>query len=176
MRPIYNWFYIKNKILDFIWKLNAVTLAAQILTIPLSIYHFHQFPNYFMFTNFVAVPLSSMIVLGEIFLCAVAWIPFVASLSGKILSWLIWVMNTWIERIELLYFSLWDGLQISIMQAIFLLVFAVGISYWLMEKVKQGLVIGLLGLIGFTMLRSFSFIGADQQKNNSVQCAAAKGC
>jgi competence protein ComEC len=164
MRPIYNWFYIKNKILDFIWKLNAVTLAAQILTIPLSIYHFHQFPNYFMLTNFVAVPLSSMIVLGEIFLCAVAWIPAIALLAGKLLGWMIWLMNTWIERIELLYFSLWDGLQISITQAIFLLVFATGTSYWLMEKVKQGLVIGLIGLLGFTVLRSFSFMNADQQK------------
>src|SRR6188768_1570053 len=31
MRPIYNWFYTKNKLLDLIWKLNAVTIAAQIL-------------------------------------------------------------------------------------------------------------------------------------------------
>src|SRR6202008_3383987 len=50
MRPVYNWFYVKNKILDFIWKLNAVTIAAQILTVPISIYHFHQFPKYFLLT------------------------------------------------------------------------------------------------------------------------------
>src|SRR6185436_21099945 len=80
MRPIYNWLNFRNKILDFIWKLNAVTLAAQILTIPLSIFHFHQFPNYFVLTNFVAVPLSSAIVLGEILLCAVVLIPFAALL------------------------------------------------------------------------------------------------
>jgi competence protein ComEC len=40
MQPIYHWFYIKNKTLDFIWKLNAVTIAAQILTVPIGIYHF----------------------------------------------------------------------------------------------------------------------------------------
>src|SRR4029078_261665 len=33
MQPIYNLFYIKNKLLDLIWKLNAVTIAAQILTV-----------------------------------------------------------------------------------------------------------------------------------------------
>ena len=164
MRPIHNWFYIKNKALDFIWKLNAVTLAAQILTVPLSIYHFHQFPNYFILTNFVAVPLSSMILLGEIFLCAIAWMPAVASVAGKLLSWMIWLMNTWIERIESLYFSLWDGLQISILQAILLIVFAAGASYWLMEKVKRGLAIGLVGLLGFVVLRSYSFIQTDRQQ------------
>src|SRR5690349_21680410 len=59
MKPIYNLFYIKNKILDSIWKLNAVSIAAQLLTTPFSIYHFHQFPDFFLLTNFVAVPLSS---------------------------------------------------------------------------------------------------------------------
>src|SRR6187399_1267692 len=50
MQPIYHWFYIKNKTLDFIWKLNAVTIAAQILTVPIGIYHFHQFPLNFLLT------------------------------------------------------------------------------------------------------------------------------
>lgn len=164
MRPIYNWFYIKNKTLDLIWKLNAVTLAAQVLTVPLSIYHFHQFPNYFLLTNFVAVPLSSMIVLGEIFLCAMAWIPAIGMLAGKIISWTIWMMNTWIERIEDLYFSLWDGLQINTPQVILLFVFITGISYWLMEKAKRGLMTGLFALFLFIALRSWSFIYADRQQ------------
>ena len=164
MRPIYNWFYIKNKILDAIWKLNAVTLAAQILTVPLSIYHFHQFPNLFILTNFLAVPLSSAIVLGEIFLCTISFIPFIALLVGKLLNWLIRIMNTYIEKIEAIRFSLWDGLQINILQAILLFFFAIGISYWLMEKSKMGLKLGLLALFGFAALRSYSFIEADRQQ------------
>jgi competence protein ComEC len=173
IRPIYNWFYIKNKILDFIWKLNAVTLAAQILSVPLSIYHFHQFPNYFLLTNFLAVPVSSIIVLGEIFLCAIAWVPAVATLAGKLLSWMIWLMNTWIERVETLRFSLWDGLQINILQTILLVILTAGISYWLMparmtrsdgEKAKRGLTIGLIALFGLVALRSFSFITAELQQ------------
>lgn len=164
LKPIYNWFYIKNKLLDFIWKLNAVTIAAQVLTVPLSIYHFHQFPNYFLLTNFLAVPLSSVIVLGEIFLCAISWIPAIALLAGKMLGWLIWVMNTWIERIESLRFSLWDEMQINIVQAILLILFAAGISYWLIEKAKRGLIIAVVGLFGFTVFRSFSFIQANRQQ------------
>lgn len=164
MRPVYNWFYFKNKLLDGVWKLNAVTIAAQILTVPLGIYHFHQFPNYFLLTNFAAVPLSSAIVLGEILLCVISFIPAVATLVGKLLSWLIWLMNTFIERIEAIPFSLWDGLQISILQAILLIFFAVGASYWLMEKSTRGLKLGLFALMGFVALRSYSFIQSNQQQ------------
>ena len=164
MRPIYNWFYIKNKVLDFLWKLNAVTLAAQILTVPLSIYHFHQFPNLFILTNFLAVPLSSAILLAEIFLCIISFIPAVAVLIGKLISWLIWLMNTYIEKIEAIRFSLWDGLQISILQAVLLILFAIGISYWLMEKSAKGLKFGLLAFLGFVALRSYSFMQSNQQQ------------
>ena len=139
MQPIYHWFYIKNKTLDFIWKLNAVTIAAQILTVPIGIYHFHQFPLNFLLTNFLAVPLSSFILLDEILLCIISFIPSLAAIIGKFISWLIWIMNSYIERIEMLPFSLWDGLQISILQAILLLIAAASMGFWLMEKNKAGL-------------------------------------
>ncbi len=164
MKPIYNLFYIKNKALDFIWKLNAVTLAAQILTIPISIYHFHQFPNLFFLTNFIAVPLSSIILIGEIFLCAASFIPPVAVLIGKALSWLIWLMNSYIERIEILPYSLWDGLYINVFQAIMLVVVSAGIGYWLIEKRSKGLTAGLLALLAFAIIRTISFINTSNQQ------------
>ncbi len=163
MRPIYNWFYCRNKILDFIWKMNAVTLAAQVLTLPLSIYHFHQFPTLFLLTNFVAVPLSSAILLGEIFLCIISFTPAVALFAGKGLAWLIWLMNTYIERIEMIPFSLWDRLQINIPQAIFMTLLTAGLSFWLMEKAKNGLKLAFFALAGFIILRSHSFLQSGRQ-------------
>jgi len=164
MQPVYNLFYTKNKLLDFFWKLNAVTIAAQILTLPVSIYHFHQFPVHFLLTNFVAVPLSSIILLGEIFLCIVSFIPAIALLIGKAVDWLITLMNIYVEKIEWLPFSLWDGLQINIAQAILLFFFITGTSYWLFEKKKTGLQIGLIALFCFFGLRGLSFRRADRQK------------
>jgi competence protein ComEC len=164
MRPVYNLFYIKNKILDAVWKLNAVTLAAQILTIPLSIYHFHQFPNYFLLTNFIAVPLSSLILLAEIFLCVIFFISPLALLTGKILAWLIYVMNSYVEKVESLPFSLLDSLQITITQTVFIFATIVGISIWLLEKKKIGLSIALGSLIIFTGLRSWSFWQINHQQ------------
>lgn len=164
MKPIYNWFYFSNKLLDLAWKLNAVTLAAQLLTIPLSVYHFHQFPLLFFLTNFLAVPLSSVILLGEILLCIITFIPGAALLTGKAISGCIGLMNTWVEKVEQLPGSLWDGLQITLTQSILLFLLIAGISWWLMEKQKKGLVSGLLSLLGFMVLRTLSFIQHDNQQ------------
>ncbi len=164
MKPIYSIFYFRNKLLDAAWKLNSVTLAAQILTTPLSIYHFHQFPVYFFLTNLVAVPLSSVIVLGEILLCFISFIPPVALFTGKLLAWLIMVMNQYVKHIESLPGSLWDGMQINILQVILTFVLIAGISHWLLRGVKAGLFIGLGGLLAFFLARSYSFISAAQQQ------------
>jgi competence protein ComEC len=163
-RPIYNLFYIKNKILDLVWKLNAVTLAAQILTIPFCIYYFHQFPSYFLLTNFVAVPLSSIILLGEILLGGIAFVPSLAELLGKFLSWLISLMNTYIERIEELPYSVWDGLQTNVIQTIILYCCITAFSFWFLERSKKCLKLGLIALLVFFGLRSYSFIQSEQQK------------
>jgi len=135
-----------------------------LLTTPFSLYHFHQFPNFFLLSNFAVVPLSSIIVLGEIFLCSTFFSPFVASLSGKILSQLIWIMNSYIERIETLPCSLWHGLEINISQAIFLIVMITGFAYFFLEKQKPGAWIGLFSLLFFMTLRSLSFTKCSRQQ------------
>ncbi|MEP6750863.1 MAG: ComEC/Rec2 family competence protein, partial [Bacteroidota bacterium] len=164
MKPLYNLLYFKNKMVDGIWKLMAVTLAAQVLTTPVSMFHFHQFPVYFLMTNLLAVPLSSLIVLLEIVLCAIAFVPVLAKAAGIILHWLIYAMNSFIEHMEALPFSLWNNMQINILQLILLYGVVIAVAYWLMKKNKPAIFIGLFCLLGFLSLRSYSFIGANQQQ------------
>lgn len=118
MKPVYNLFTVKNKFIDAIWKLNAVTLAAQVLTTPVCIYYFNQFPNLFLITNFIAVPLSSIILIGEIFLCAVSPVPGIAYFLGCILSFLIRLMNDSVEWLGSFSFSITGALYINLAQLI----------------------------------------------------------
>jgi competence protein ComEC len=164
MQPIYNWIYCKNKLLDFFWKMNAVTLSAQILTLPFCIYHFHQFPTLFFLSNFLAVPLSSAILLGEILVCLFFWMPKATQLLGYVIEWLIRLMNTYIEKIESIPFSLWDGLLINIPQAVLLLLFGISISYWLMQKSKTAFSLSLLFLFCFMGFRSYSIFKCSRQQ------------
>lgn len=164
MKPIYHWFYFDNKLVSAIWNLIAVSLAAQVLTTPISIYHFHQFPVYFLITNLLAVPLSSIIVILEIFLCSISFITPFATLTGQLLHYLIYVMNSFIEYMERLPFSLWNGLLINIPQAVLLYAVITGCSYWLMRKNKPGLYAALCCLLVLVCLRTISFIRCSNQQ------------
>lgn len=163
-QPVYHWYQPQNKIVDFLWKLTAVTIAAQILTMPISMYHFHQIPLLFLFTNFIAVPLSSIILIGEILLCAFFFLAPVATFFGSILKTLIYWMNSYVEQLDRLPFSVWDFLSISIPQTILLLVFAIGICYWLMEKQRRFAWTALSALAAFMLIRADSFIKAQNQQ------------
>jgi competence protein ComEC len=46
----------RNKPLKYIWGILTVSFAAQIGTMPLSIYYFHQFPGLFFITNLAVIP------------------------------------------------------------------------------------------------------------------------
>ncbi len=163
-RPIYNWFYTENKIVDFLWKLIAASIAAQILTLPISIYHFHQFPLLFLFTNLLAVPLSSGILIAEIALCIISFITPLAKVLGGVIQFFIYIMNTAIERFDQLPFSVWDGMSITIMQAALLTLFIAAISYWLLYKERKTLWTGLVFMLLFLIIRIQSFMEVTHQK------------
>lgn len=163
-KPVYNLVYFKNKILDFFWQLSAVTCAAQLLTLPVSIYHFHQFPNLFFITNIVAVPLSSLILIGGIILCMISWLDFIALFLGQLLAFMIGFMNGYIERFNNVSIAISEGLYINFPQA-FLLTFSIlFICFGLMSKKNSELKTGLAALFCFLAIRSHSFKQVNQQQ------------
>jgi competence protein ComEC len=164
MRPVYHSIHCSNRILDLAWKMNAVTLSAQILTTPLSIYYFHQFPNYFLLTNFIAVPLSSIILVMEILLCGFCWQSIVVAYTGRIITWLLQLMNDFIIFVEDLPFSIWQGIQVNIPQVILLLAFIVCISMCLHKRQAIFLVLGLVMMTIFLGIRTVSLVLADRQR------------
>ncbi len=56
-----SWYYW---LLDRLWKVSTVAIAAQIATLPITIYFFHQFPNYFLLANPLVILLSSIVLIG----------------------------------------------------------------------------------------------------------------
>ncbi|MEP7258045.1 MAG: ComEC/Rec2 family competence protein [Flavitalea sp.] len=134
MKPVYRLTAFRNKMLDTVWQMNAVTIAAQVMTLPVTLFYFHQFPILFLFANGIAVPLSSLILMGELLLCAVSWWPAAAGLWGWILEEMIRWMNACMERLESVPFAVWKDLSISIEQALLLYAMVFTISGMFRQK------------------------------------------
>lgn len=56
----------KNKIAIYIWDALTVSFSAQIGTLPLCLYYFHQFPGLFFVTNIIILPVLSFIMIAGI--------------------------------------------------------------------------------------------------------------
>jgi len=158
------WFYFKNKLLKGFWELNAITLSAQVLTLPIVLYHFHQFPNLFLFANIFAVPFSGLILYAELLLLIFSLWLNAASFIGKGIEWAIAVLNKFILNIDALPFAVWESIQISILQAIILFASIIGFSYWLIEKKSKAMLIGLLFLMFFIGFRSIDLMNRNHQQ------------
>lgn len=92
-RPIYNLWIPKLKVVNWAWELIAVSLAAQLVTTPISIYYFHQFPNYFILSNLLVVLISSFVIYSGVAVLVFSFWPWLADLLSMVMVWLIKAMN-----------------------------------------------------------------------------------
>lgn len=89
----------KYKVVHYFWDILTVSFAAQIGTLPLSIYYFHQFPGLFFITNLIIIPLLLFIM--AIGVIVMSWAAFseVPRALSQILEWCIWIINWIISKI-----------------------------------------------------------------------------
>jgi competence protein ComEC len=163
-KPIYDLLFFPNKLIDFIWKSACVTLAAQLLTVPVSIYHFHQFPNLFLFANMLAVPVSGVVIIGEIILCIASVFPAIAAGTGYLLHHLIYWLNTFIEKVSQLPFAITGDLQINLPQLICLYIFIAATAWWLLRQRKTGVYISLSSTLFFTVFHAIEIWNTQHQR------------
>ena len=161
---VYNWFYFSNKILNEIWKLAAVSLSAQIFTLPICIYYFHQFPLLFLLSNVVAIPLSTIALWGCIFLVFVSPIHIVALYLGKAVTISIWLLNHAVLFINAIPLSLWDGLTITVTETIILYFIAIFLLHWLIKKNIPAFKMGIYSTLLFSGLIALHRLNFSKQK------------
>ncbi len=108
--PLYglhgHWYTIAN----YIRTLITVSVAATLGTMPLSLYYFHQVSHYFLLTNLIVLPLTTILVEGAFLLFTIGWLPFIGTAIGWVLQHLTHLMNNYIHHIEQLPFAVSDGL------------------------------------------------------------------
>ncbi|MFT4204102.1 MAG: ComEC/Rec2 family competence protein [Chitinophagaceae bacterium] len=98
-RPILRLPDFGNPLVRTLWEGIAVTLSAQILTLPIMMYCFGKVPLYFLFTNLLMMPLSSIILYMLVVLLVVSWLPSVVHIVGKCTDYCIGLMNGFVRHV-----------------------------------------------------------------------------
>ncbi|MEO6838582.1 MAG: ComEC/Rec2 family competence protein [Ginsengibacter sp.] len=151
-KPIYHWVYTKNKIVDIVWKMASVSIAAQIFTVPLCFYYFHQLPLLFLVANLIAIPLATLALWGCIALIILSPLGVLPLYFGKLVTGILWLMNHSVLFISTLPFALWNNVSVSIFETILLYIICISFIYWAINKNKLAFKIGL----AFTLVFSVS--------------------
>ena len=136
---IYPLFISKWWLLDKVWEITTVSIAAQIATFPLALLYFHQFPNYFIFSNLIIIPLASLILYLGVMTIACLSIPLLSDYLILALKYLIRFLNWIVTSVESLPYSLSSDIRFHI------------IDTWLVYII----VVALIALIVF---RKFKFL------------------
>ena len=157
--------FVKNKFIESGWSMVCVTLAAQLLTTPISIYHFHQFPVLFLLTNLVAVPLSSILLIAEIMLCVANLITSDTELFSVPINFLIDTMNAYIRKIELVPFAVINNIFIGI--PTFVMIYTLFILlFFLLHVKKSNNLLYLIFVFSFTCIvyNSHKFLKSTEKR------------
>lgn len=160
---IYGIWASKYWLFDKIWVLMSISLAAQIVTFPLSLYYFHQFPNYFLVANIIVVPLATGIIYLTLVLFALIPFEFLAKPMAGIISFFVELLNTFVRWIEGLPFAVTDGIEISLLQVLVIYAVIVLVISYVNTKEFKYLLATIFAILFLTVNQVIEKISKDNQ-------------
>lgn len=131
-------------ITDKLWQLSTVSIAAQLLVLPLSLYYFHQFPGLFILSNLIIVPFLGILLIGGILIILLSLLQLLPAFLIEVYGTIISAMNgfvSWIADQEKFLIS-----EISysavLMIASYLVIFSIGSlgSKWHPKRIMMMLI------------------------------------
>ncbi|HXD92847.1 MAG TPA: ComEC/Rec2 family competence protein [Bacteroidia bacterium] len=118
----YNLFAFSWGFADKVWALCAVSIAAQLATLPITLFYFHQFPTLFLITNLILIPISTLVMYGGILILLLSKITFVANVLVWLTGFLIKIMNASALFFDGVPFCVIDNIHLSIINLVLLYV------------------------------------------------------
>jgi len=162
---IYRLFYIKYKPIDYLWQISSVSIAAQFATFPLGLYYFHQFPNFFLVSNLIVIPLAGVILVLGISYLIFNEIPYLNDFILSGLNGVLSFMNGTVDWVQSLPFSITWGISIFWYEVV--LIYATLILFVFSFTLKKGklLIVSFFTCIvvfGLLMFRSDTTNGKNE--------------
>ncbi len=160
----YRLFRSRFWVVDKAWGLISVSLAAQLSTFPITIYYFHQFPNYFIISNFVVIPFVTVILYLGVLLFLFSFLPPVAALLAWLMNQSISILNNILELITGLPHALTSGISNSILETLLIYSIILALSLFLIRKKSRYIFCFFTAVALFLSINAYSIFHTKHQK------------
>ncbi|NOZ46728.1 MAG: ComEC family competence protein [Chlorobi bacterium] len=157
-------FHFKHKIPKKLWDIVAVSIAAQIGTAPVALFYFHQFPVYFLLTNFIVLPVAFILIFASIGLFIFSFITPVAHFIALFIIYLLKFLNSSVHIIENLPFSIIPNISFTFLQVIVLYIAILLLSAFIVTKNKKLISYTLLSFITFFIISDIRYYKTISQR------------
>lgn len=166
-QPLYRlWYWPQRWTLSrWVWQGVAASVAAEILTAPIVIYYFHNFPLHFLFANLLAAVLIGICALvGGMAVIGLFWFPAAANAVGWVVTLLVRVFNAAIMWMQGLNAEALQHLQIGQLELVLLYLVIAGISIWRLRQKMVALSYGLVAACVLMVLLNYDHYMSLKQK------------
>lgn len=117
-QPISNLILVKNKWLKRLWEGTALCFAAQIGTVPISLYYFNQFPNYFLLSNVVVLVFAWFAMISAVVFMIFHFVPYLSTILALITDYIFGGFKYLIDWINKLPFVISTGFTPSVLHIV----------------------------------------------------------
>ena len=164
---LYQLLTFKNMLPDMAWDLTCVSISAQLGVAPLALCYFHQFPTYFILSNFIVIPAASVIVYGAFLLFAVSPVPFLLETVGWLLDKFMYGVNFMIFFIEKLPGSVTLEIRFAYWEIPLAYTLIALFGIWMLTK-RKTVIFAILFVILFWMVGTTVRTGDDLQRQQLI--------
>lgn len=163
---IYDLVNVQNFFLDYVYKVFSVTIAAQIGTLPITIFYFKKFSVYFIASNLVAVPFASILIfpLGFAFLLCSFINETFAKYIAMSLDYIIQLLNLSLKFLDNLPFSNLTFNQQPTALPFLIFLTIILFSFWLSSFKKQYFRYTIVSILVLCCFFAFNKIKLQHQK------------
>jgi competence protein ComEC len=156
------------------WSLLLIGVSAQIGTLPLSLFYFHQFPVYFWLSGWVVVAGGAIFLWGGFLLLAAhSSAPIIAQWLGLALRWLLTGMNNSIFWIQRLPASVLSGIWVDEYDIIALYVAMALFCFWRLTKYRMLLMSSIMAILVLATWQLQRQIRIEKQRKMVIYDAGA---
>ncbi len=130
----------KPKAIIAICDLINVSLCAQLLTFPISIFYFNQFPSYFLITNLIVIPIYTLLIFLIIAIFPLSLFPIASLFTGKVIDLLICYNDIFMHFMDSLPNAVIMNLDLDYLELSLLYAFILKIIHDINFKIKINII------------------------------------
>ena len=164
-KPIFSCWKPRVKVLTYLWQMLALSFAAQMLILPVSIFYFHTLPLLFPITALFATPMAFLLLaLTVIYLTVSLTIPQLGYLPGLLLEAVANLFLRMVRFLDDLPFGTIQDLYPDVPTLMSILILAFVVFAWMQKPLKSHIY-----LSGFITIALAVYLFYQEEENRKQQ-------